>query len=268
MRQEISGDLSNTRIPEIIKILSLGKRTGRLFVTNGSETGNIFFSEGRVVHAHCASLSGIKAVEEAAVWSSGEYQFFPDEQADVQTIIMDVDDILADVTNHLRQMNKITSLIPSAAAVYSLETDPREREIQIKAAQWKVISLVDGRRSIADIAQMAGLAVSDAMKVFYTLLRMGLLREASEREEKASRADVNLPETAFVNRLVDALTHAVGPIAPYLVEETATELATDLITDNPEEKALIVETISGKIPNEKMSLKFLDVMTEHLRQGA
>lgn len=267
MIQEISGDLANTRIPEIIKILSLGKRTGRLFVTNGSETGNIFFSDGRVVHAQCSSLTGIKAIEEASVWTSGEYQFFVDEQADVQTVIMDIDEVLAEVTNHLRQMDKITSLIPSAAAVYTLETDPRDREINIKAPQWKVISLVDGRRSIADIAQIAGLGVSDAMKIFYTLVRMGLLREKTQSEEGRVLKDVKLPQTPFISTLVENLTRAVGPIAPFIVLNTASELGADLLTDSPEEKALIVETISGKIPNEKMSLMFLDVMTERLREG-
>jgi hypothetical protein len=69
MKQEISGDLANTRCPEIIKILSLGKRTGRLYLTNGSETGNIYFSEGEVVHAQCAALTGIKAIHEIAVWT-------------------------------------------------------------------------------------------------------------------------------------------------------------------------------------------------------
>ena len=73
MNQEISGELVNTRCPEIIKILSLGRRTGRLYLNNGAETGNIFFQEGAIIHASCGSLEGEKAVYEAAVWTAGEY---------------------------------------------------------------------------------------------------------------------------------------------------------------------------------------------------
>ncbi|HNQ86600.1 MAG TPA: DUF4388 domain-containing protein [Deltaproteobacteria bacterium] len=265
MKQEISGDLANTRCPEIIKILSLGKRTGRLYLTNGSETGNIYFSEGEVVHAQCAALTGIKAIHEIAVWTSGEYRFFVDEPADMQTVIMGIEEVLSETTNHLRQMDKITSLIPSSAAVYALEPDIREKEIQIKSVQWKVLSTVDGRKSIADIAQTVGLGVSDTMKIIYTLLRMGLLRDAAQHETHIEHRSVRLPETEFILSLKDALTQAVGPIAPFMIAGTAEELHTDLLTDSTDQKAYLIETLSSKIPNEKMSLKFLDAMTDWLK---
>ena len=43
MNGDISGDLENTRCSEVIKILSLGKRSGRLHLSNGGDTGSIFF---------------------------------------------------------------------------------------------------------------------------------------------------------------------------------------------------------------------------------
>ncbi len=176
MKQDISGDLENTRCPEIIKILSLGKRSGRLYLTNGSDSGNIFFTDGEVIHAQCGALNGIKAIQEIAVWTSGEYRFFVDEPADMQTVIMGIDEVLAETTSHLRQMDKITSLIPSSSAVYALEPDIRDKEVQLKSIQWRVLTTIDGKKSIADIAQGINLGVSDCMKILYTLLRMGLLR--------------------------------------------------------------------------------------------
>lgn len=265
MKQDISGDLENTRCPEIIKILSLGKRTGKLYLTNGSDTGNIYFTDGNVIHAQCGSLTGIKAVQEIAVWTSGEYRFIVDEPADMQTIIMDVDDVLAEITSHLRQMDKITSLIASPSAVYALEPEIRDKEIQLKSIQWRVLTSIDGKKSIADMAQSINLGVSDAMKIIYTLLRMGLLRDAAQQDQQVVRRAVILPETEFVNSLKDALTQAMGPIAPYIISETAEEQKVDLLTESTDQKAFLIEILSSKIPNEKMSLKFLDAMTEWLK---
>lgn len=265
MKQDISGDLENTRCPEIIKILSLGKRSGKLYLTNGSETGNIFFTDGEVIHAQCGSLTGIKAVQEIAVWTSGEYRFIVDEPADMQTIMLSIDDVLAETTSHLRQMDKITSLIPSSAAVYSLEPEIRDKEIQLKSLQWRVLASVDGRKSIADIAQSINLGVSDTMKILYTLLRMGLLRDAAQQDSLAIRRAVILPETEFVNSIKEALTKAMGPIAPHIIAETAEELKADLLTESTDQKAFLIETLSSKIPNERMSLKFLDAMTDWLK---
>jgi hypothetical protein len=267
MAQDISGDISNTRVPEIVKILSLGRRTGRLYVTNGAETGNIFFSDGRVVHARCSSLTGIKAIQEASVWSSGEYRFFVDEQADMQTVIMDMEEILSEVTNHLRQMDKVTSLIPSPAAVYCLETNIREKEVHVKAAQWKVLSLVDGRKSIADIARLTSLAVTDAMKIFYMLLKMGLVREAFQDVGPSAGEPLELPKTEFMEALKAALTRAIGPMAPFVIQETASELSADLLSEDTAHRALMVESIADKIPHQGMSLAFLEAMTDHLREG-
>ncbi len=265
MKQDISGDLENTRCPEIIKILSLGKRSGRLYLTNGSDSGNIFFTDGEVIHAQCGSLNGIKAVQEIAVWASGEYRFFVDEPADMQTVIMGIDEVLAETTSHLRQMDKITSLIPSSSAVYTLEPDIRDKEVQLKSIQWRVLTAIDGKKSIADIAQGINLGVSDCMKILYTLLRMGLLRDATQQDNQEIRRSINLPETEFINSLRSALTQAMGPIAPYIIVETAEDLKADLLSDSTDQKAFLIETLSSKIPSEKMSLKFLDAMTDWLK---
>jgi len=266
MKQDISGELENTRCPEIIKILSLGKRSGRLYLTNGSETGNIYFTEGTIVHAQCGSLSGVKSIHEMAIWNSGEYRFFVDDTADMQTINMDVEDILAETTNHLRQMDKITTLIPSSGAVYTLDPDVREKEFQLKSVQWKVLATIDGKRTIADIAQIVGYGVSDTMKIIYTVLKMGLLREAYPQDTKKTEGfHIELPETDFISSVKTALTKSVGPIAPYIIMETAKELDIDLLSDSTDQKAFLIETLSHKIPDEKMSLKFLDSMTDWLK---
>jgi hypothetical protein len=265
MRQDISGELDNTRCPEIIKIISLGKRSGRLYLTNGSETGNIYFSDGEVIHAQCGALNGVKAIYELAVWTSGEYRFFVDEPSDLQTINMRVDDILSETTTHLRQMDKITSLIPSSAAVYAFESEIKDKEIQLKSIQWKVLASVDGKRSIADIAQIVGFGVSDTMKIFYTLLKMGVLRDAALQDTRIDRRLIELPETAFINSLKHALTQSIGPVAPFIIAETAEELSIDLLSDSTDQKANLIETLSNKIPEEKMSLKFLDAMTDWLK---
>lgn len=265
MKQDISGDLENTRCPEIIKILSLGKRSGRLYLTNGSDSGNIFFTDGEVIHAQCGSLNGIKAVQEIAVWTSGEYRFFVDEPADMQTVIMGIDEVLAETTSHLRQMDKITSLIPSSSAVYALEPEIRDKDVQLKSIQWRVLTTIDGKKSIADIAQSINLGVSDCMKILYTLLRMGLLRDAAQQDSPEVRRSINLPKTEFINSLKSALTQAMGPIAPYIIVETAEDLKADLLSEGTDQKAFLIETLSSKIPNEKMSLKFLDAMTDWLK---
>lgn len=262
MNVDISGGLDNTRCPEIIKILSIGKRSGKLHLSNGAETGNIFFRDGRIIHAQCGPLRGEKAIYELCVWTSGEYRFHVDYTPDVVTVDLPVDEILAEAVNRIRQMDRITSLIPSSSAVYELDPDIKEKEVLIKSIQWKAIIHIDGKRSIAEIARKIGLGVSDTMKVFYTLIKSGLLRETEAVETISCSGAVNIPGTSFLTALKTDLTRAMGPIAPFVIMETATEMGIDLLTEDPGQKAALIETISSRIPSEDMSLQFLDTMTD------
>lgn len=264
MNQDISGGLDNTRCPEIIKILSLGKRSGKLLFNNGAVTGNIFFRDGRIIHAQCGTLQGTKAIYELAVWTSGDYRFIVDETPDVVTIDISMDDILAEAANRLRQMDRITSLIPSSSVIYSLEPDIKEKDINLKSIQWRVLININGKRSIADIAQHIGLGVSDAMKVFYTLVKLGLLRDADLSEADTPQTTIELPETSFIQSLKEDLIRAIGPIAPFVIIETAQDMDIDLLADDVGQRSALIETISSKIPDEVMSLKFLDTMTDWL----
>lgn len=262
MNQDISGGLDTTRCPEIVKILSLGKRSGKLFLSNGSQSGNIFFRDGVVIHAQCGALQGVKAIYELAVWTSGEYRFSVDEMPDAVTVELSVDEILSEATNRIRQMDRVISLIPTSTIVYTLDPEIKEKEIVLKSIQWKILSQVDGKKTIADIAQNTGLGVSDTMKVFYTLVKSGLLREAYPSETESPPGMVDLPETPFIKALKDDLTKAIGPVAPFVIRETAQEMSLDLLADDLEQKAALIETLSSKIPSETMSLQFLDTMTD------
>ncbi len=269
MGQDISGGLENTRCSEIVKILSLGKRSGKLFLNNGGETGNIFFRDGEIIHAQCGALQGTKAIWELAVWTSGDYRFFMDDTPDSISVDIPVDEILAEAANRIRQMDRISSLISSSSEVYELDPDIKEKEIVLKSVQWKALVHINGERSIADIAQKIGLGVSDTMKVFYTLIKAGLLRSASSSETETSMGLISLPDTSFINALKKDLTQAIGPIASYIILDTAKEMGIDLLSDDSGQKAALIETVSSKIPSESMSLKFLDTMTDWINaEGA
>ena len=261
MNENIQGNLDVTRCSEIVKIISLGKGAGRLYLTSGVETGSIYFNEGRLVHAKCGQIEGVKAVYEMALWMSGSYKFFIDESTDLITINQPTDEILKETDNRLRQMEKIASLIPSAGAVFSLEAETKEKEIILKAIQWKILSQINGERSISQISQILGITDSDAMKVFYTLFRQGLIKEAEKETSKQTKDKSELPDTPYVLALIKNLTQTIGPIAPFIISETVSETKMDLLSDDAAQRAAFIDTLHNKIPDEELALKYLNMMT-------
>jgi hypothetical protein len=45
-------------------------------------------------------------------------------------------------------------------------------------------------------------------------------------------------------------------------------MGVDLLSDNMDQRAALVETIHSKIPDERMALDFLNTITDWLKQGA
>lgn len=267
MNQNIQGGLETTRCPDIVKMLSLGKMTGRLFLSSGNETGSVYFRNGAIVHAVSGNIEGNKAIYEMAVWSSGSYKFFIDDSSDLITINASIEEILTETENRIRQMEKIASLIPSSSAIFQLDSEIKEKEVILKSVQWKVLSYIDGAKSISQIAQSIGITDSDAMKVFYTLFRQGLIKEIDVKTASSGQQFFNLPDTDFVKNLLENLTKAIGPIAPLIIKETCSETNSDLLSDDITIRAVLIETLHSKIPDEKAGLTFLDEMSQWLRTG-
>ena len=267
MNQEFRGEIDSTHCPELIKILSLGRRTGRLSLNTGFEAGNIYFRDGDVVHATCSGLTGKPALFEMASWTTGDYTFLTDETPDIETISMPTNELLEEIAKRLNQMDKISSIIPSGATVYAIEPDVNVREIILNRIQWRALANIDGHRSIADIAQDLGLGLFDTMKVFYTLVRKGLIKENTGPGQKDVKRSPDLPHTPVVNELLDALTDAIGPIAPVVIKDTSIEMDIDLTSEDMDDVAYLIEAIAGKIPSEESSLEFLGKMTSWLRPG-
>ncbi len=76
---------------DIIQLACLrNARASLFFVTPESESGTIFIDGGRIVHAECGDLSGMKALATILSWRKGEIQEFPEWLAVVEkTIGMD-----------------------------------------------------------------------------------------------------------------------------------------------------------------------------------
>ena len=105
------------------------------------------------------------------------------------------------------------------------------------------------------------------MKVFYTLVRKGLIKENTGPDQKDANTSPELPQTPVVNELLDALTDAIGPIAPVVIKDTSIEMDIDLTSEDMDDVAYLIEAIAGKIPFEESYLDFLDKMTSWLRPG-
>lgn len=68
-----SGDLGAFGLPDLVQTFVLGGKSGRITLRHRNRVGDLWFSEGTLVHAEAGPLSGDPAVHEMLSWMEGEF---------------------------------------------------------------------------------------------------------------------------------------------------------------------------------------------------
>jgi hypothetical protein len=73
----MSGEFQTIGFPDIVSILEMGRRSGILGIVNARSTAQIFFFDGRIVHAICGNLVGEDAFYRFVGEQEGHFEFAP-----------------------------------------------------------------------------------------------------------------------------------------------------------------------------------------------
>jgi CheY-like chemotaxis protein len=85
-RYSLAGDFTSISFPDLVSLLELGRRMGVLSVVGTRTAGEVFFCDGKVVHATCGNLEGPEAFYGLFELTSSHFEFTPGAKAPAQTI--------------------------------------------------------------------------------------------------------------------------------------------------------------------------------------
>jgi len=246
----LKGTLDDFTLPDIFRLMSLAKRTGKVDVIRSAGEGKVFFRDGEVYYAEStvsreplgqklirsgALTEGalMKALDENATsgsrvgeilvrngsvsaeqlqravqqqiedsvfdllrWGAGEFSWDAGVVADVEVpISVSVENLIIEASRRLDELEVITRKIPSEATVLRMAATPPEGavEINITPEEWRMLVLVNGARSIHDIATTTGTDDLTAMRSLYGLVSAGLV-EVEDPGEEADESEAERDE--------------------------------------------------------------------------
>ncbi|WNZ59748.1 DUF4388 domain-containing protein [Myxococcus sp. MxC21-1] len=108
-QQEIEGSLSQLSIPDLMQLLGMNRRSGRLTLERGNDRGEISVVEGRPVNAKLGRVEGEKALFRLLAWVDGTFTFSPGGNAARPRINRGMDDALLE---GMRQSDEVNRLMP------------------------------------------------------------------------------------------------------------------------------------------------------------
>ena len=196
-------ELSSSRLGQ--KLVAAGKMSPvqlrqslDVQATSGERLGRILLASQTVTRRDLQEAVRAQ-VEEAAYelmcWEAGEFTWEPGAQEKDETeVALDIDDLMLDVTSRLQEQDVMKRRLEAPGAVARLVPHPVQgpTDINISPAQWRVLVLVDGHRTVDALADAAGLARAETVSTLHDLVTAGLI-EVDPVVEVVSEPD---PESA------------------------------------------------------------------------
>jgi len=169
------GSLRELPLPDVIQLVAVSGKTGVFTLRNGNDNGRIFLRRGQIVHALSGSLVGEQAVYELARWSQGDFNFSPEVETDTVTIEKSNTNLLMEAARQIDEWKILSKKIGSTRMVPVFAPQASRVSVSFTPPEWAVITKIDERRSIEEIAAGLGLGAFDVCKVIYGLLTSGVL---------------------------------------------------------------------------------------------
>jgi hypothetical protein len=179
----LEGDLSEFPLTDIIQLVDLSKKTGGVHI-RGQRAGLpiegwIYFRDGKIVGAEMPGHPPLETVYTFFTVTSGPFRFHDDVRLETQTISVSNEVIIMEGIMRQDAWAQIEAQVPTLTMVPRLVPNPSTgtNEINLEAEEWRVLTMVNGKNTVAQIAQRSGLGEFRTCEIIVQLLQSGLVEK-------------------------------------------------------------------------------------------
>ncbi len=228
----LEGTLNDFPLPDIIQLLSLSRKTGSVEIvgTDGFGTGKLFFQQGRVVSASLRDLSPLEAAFEFFTFPNGTFRFLENDPppGNGPAITVSNESLIIDGIRRADEWDQVRGRVESLDMVLGLVTDPvaGSGDINLKPDEWRVLTMINGRETIRQIARKTEFGDFKTARIIYQLLDSGLIEPLGVATPP--EPPVAAPPEPLLAPEPPAPEVAVPPEAPPVANGTTPPAAYDL----------------------------------------
>jgi hypothetical protein len=187
----LAGDLQEFPLTDIIQLVDLSKKTGCVDIEGhrGSKvfTGRIYFRDGKIIGAEMPGHTPLDAVYTFFTVTEGPFSFRDNVVLEEQTITVSNEVIIMEgiMRQDAWQDREDEDEGPTLTMVPRLVPNPTSgsSDINLQAEEWRVLTMVNGKNTVAQIAQRSGLGEGRTREIIGELLSSGLIEERPDSEE-------------------------------------------------------------------------------------
>jgi hypothetical protein len=202
----LQGTLDTLSLPELCELLSGTNKTGALHVRSETGQGVLWFTGGQVCAGEAGGQTGPPppgaggdllgrlhdVCFELFRYTEGSFEFEADRRPSWPAErSVDVSGLLAETERRMAEWREIIAVIPSIEARPRLVPEPPAAgPITLDAAQWRVVTGIDGRRRVSALIRVLDGGEFTVCKTLRSLVQAGLVEiDAAEAPPAAPAGD-------------------------------------------------------------------------------
>ena len=175
---KIEGSIEGSGLFDLLQFIMMGRKNGGLFIKNEEtkEKGEMFFREGMLLHAQVSNVVGVEAVKTIMEWNKGKFTYDSEKMTSTVSIGLPLQQVLLDVAREIDEWSQIKKVIPDTEHIPIIVENPNieQETITLDSKDWKVLTLIDGKKSINKIAEELKQDKLEVAKIVFRLMSAGL----------------------------------------------------------------------------------------------
>lgn len=138
-------------------------------------------------------------------WAEGEFRFEqnqrPEWDAPILLAPLQVENLIMEGVRRIDEWGRIKDRIPSTDMIVRFIEQPGEKAkgVNLAPEEWRVFARINGKHTLAEIAQKTGLSEFDVCRIVYGFLTAGLV-EVQKRPRPVSPGDGAAADTPRLKR--------------------------------------------------------------------
>jgi hypothetical protein len=241
----LEGSIQQFPLSELIALMSESSVTGVLEIGAPDCAGRIFCHTGNVYHAEAGNQTGFDAIRQMIQADEAPFRFVSGARHDDETLWPNSLSLIGNVRRQEFLHRRMRRHIPSLEWVPALRAAHGDEEVRLSARLWPALALIDGQRSVAEIAALLGHEPLEIGTLLGQLVARGLA--AIKPPRTADLRSSEHPACDAVPSLIHPADECIAPAVPAL----STGFFERLLTGRPAEQP------AAKLPRRRMRLPHL-----------
>jgi hypothetical protein len=184
----MTGSLAQFPLGDLFQLFKLGGHAGILVLRDGGRLAVLGLADGEVVHAFADSARGREAIYTIFGWKQASFSFYKDLTLPERTVNVSTEHLVLEASRRGDESLELRNKIPSPntlilRAPRLTDTLPSQ---QLSMAEWRVLSVIGRRNTVADIIKLSGMSEFSALKILDALLSRGLVKVGEEATVKST----------------------------------------------------------------------------------